>query len=164
MSKSMLIAATRTILHHKKQNMIRTIEPADYPRLMEIWESAVLHTHDFLTEEDFLYYKEQVPSYFPHVALTGYEQDGRLTGFIGTAGDNIEMLFIENAHRGKGIGKALVSHALRESGVTKVDVNAQNAQAVGFYEHLGFRTAAKSDLDSEGKPYPILHMRWCHCP
>ena len=52
MSKSMLIAATRTILHHKEQNMIRTIEPADYPRLMEIWESAVLHTHDFLKEED----------------------------------------------------------------------------------------------------------------
>ena len=118
MSKSMLIAATRTILHHKKQNMIRTIEPADYPRLMEIWESAVLHTHDFLKEEDFLYYKEQVPSYFTHVTLVGYEQDGRLTGFIGTAGDNIEMLFIDNAHRGKGIGKALVSHALRESGVT----------------------------------------------
>ena len=164
MSKSMLIAATRTILHHKKQNMIRTIEPADYPRLMEIWESAVLHTHDFLKEEDFLYYKEQVPSYFTHVTLVGYEQDGRLTGFIGTAGDNIEMLFIDNAHRGKGIGKALVSHALRESGVTKVDVNAQNAQAVGFYEHLGFRTVAKSYRDSEGKPYPILHMRWCHCP
>ena len=160
----MLIAATRTILHHKKQNMIRTIEPADYPRLMEIWESAVLHTHDFLKEEDFLYYKEQVPSYFTHVTLVGHEQDGRLTGFIGTAGDNIEMLFIDNAHRGKGIGKALVSHALRESGVTKVDVNAQNAQAVGFYEHLGFRTVAKSDRDSEGKPYPILHMRWCHCP
>lgn len=37
--------------------MIRTITPADYPRLMEIWESAVLHTHDFLREEDFLYYK-----------------------------------------------------------------------------------------------------------
>ena len=164
MSKSMLIAATRTILHHKEQNMIRTIEPADYPRLMEIWESAVLHTHDFLKEEDFLYYKELVPTYFPHVALLGYEQNGRLAGFIGPAGDNIEMLFIDHAHRGKGIGKALVTHVLRESGVTKVDVNAQNAQAVGFYEHLGFRTAALSDRDSEGKPYPILHMRWGHCP
>ncbi|MFQ7088400.1 MAG: GNAT family N-acetyltransferase, partial [Bacteroides sp.] len=26
--------------------MIRKIEVTDYPRLMEIWESAVLSTHD----------------------------------------------------------------------------------------------------------------------
>ena len=34
--------------------MIRKIKVTDYPRLIEIWESAVLSTHDFLTEEDFL--------------------------------------------------------------------------------------------------------------
>ena len=34
--------------------MIRKIKVNDYPRLIEIWESAVLSTHDFLTEEDFL--------------------------------------------------------------------------------------------------------------
>lgn len=45
--------------------MIRRIEPTDYPRLLEIWESAVRSTHDFLREEDFRYYKEQVPAYFP---------------------------------------------------------------------------------------------------
>lgn len=33
--------------------MIRKIKVTDYPRLMEIWESAVLSTHDFLKEEDF---------------------------------------------------------------------------------------------------------------
>lgn len=44
--------------------MIRKIKVTDYPRLMEIWESAVLSTHDFLKEEDFLYYKEQLPVYF----------------------------------------------------------------------------------------------------
>ena len=38
--------------------MIRKIKVTDYPRLMEIWESAVSSTHDFLKEEDFLYYKE----------------------------------------------------------------------------------------------------------
>ena len=70
--------------------MIRKIETADYPRLVEIWESAVRHTHDFLAEEDVLYYKERLPSYFPHVALRGFEQDGNLVGFIGVHEDNIE--------------------------------------------------------------------------
>ena len=31
--------------------MIRKIKVTDYPRLIEIWESAVLSTHDFLKEE-----------------------------------------------------------------------------------------------------------------
>ena len=34
--------------------MIRKIKVTDYQHLIEIWESAVLSTHDFLTEEDFL--------------------------------------------------------------------------------------------------------------
>jgi len=55
--------------------MIRKIKVTDYPRLIEIWESAVLSTHDFLKEEDFLYYKEQLPVYFQYVALFGFEQE-----------------------------------------------------------------------------------------
>ena len=139
--------------------MIRKIESTDYPRLVEIWESAVLHTHDFLKKEDFLYYKERVPSYFPLVALWGIEQADNLVGFIGIAEDNIEMLFVDHLYRGKGIGKQLITYAINEWYVTRVDVNEQNTQALGFYEHLGFHVVAKSDLDNEGKPYPILHLR-----
>lgn len=139
--------------------MIRKIETADYPRLVEIWESAVLHTHDFLKEEDFLYYKERLPSCFPYVALFGFEQDGILVGFIGIAEGNVEMLFVDDSCRGRGVGKQLISYVIRDFGVTKVDVNEQNPQAVGFYEYMGFRLVSKSELDGEGKPYPILHMQ-----
>ena len=139
--------------------MIRKVESADYPRLMEIWESVVLHTHDFLKKEDFLYYKEHVPSYFPYVSLLGFEQEGCLVGFIGIAEDNIEMLFIDNDYRGKGIGKQLIFHVINKLHVTKVDVNEQNVQAVGFYKHIGFNVVTKSELDNEGKAYPILHMQ-----
>lgn len=139
--------------------MIRKIETADYPRLVEIWESAVLHTHDFLKEEDFFYYKERLPSYFPYVALFGFEQDGILVGFIGIAEGNVEMLFVDDSCRGRGVGKQLISYVIRDFGVTKVDVNEQNPQAVGFYEYMGFRLVSKSELDGEGKPYPILHMQ-----
>lgn len=51
--------------------MIRKIKVTDYPRLIEIWESAVLSTHDFLKEEDFLYYKEQLPVYFSMSLYSG---------------------------------------------------------------------------------------------
>ncbi|WP_292265642.1 GNAT family N-acetyltransferase [Butyricimonas sp.] len=139
--------------------MIRKIKATDYPRLMEIWESAVLSTHDFLKEEDFLYYKEHLPVYFQHVTLFGFEQEGILIGFMGIAERNLEMLFIDNNYRGTGIGKKLITYAIDNLQVTKVDVNEQNTQAVGFYKHIGFSVYKRSSLDGEGKEYPILHMQ-----
>ena len=139
--------------------MIRKIKVTDYPRLIEIWESAVLSTHDFLKEEDFLYYKEQLPVYFQYVILFGFEQEGILIGFMRIAEGNLEMLFIDNKYRGAGIGKKLITYAIDNLQVTKVDVNEQNIQAVGFYKHIGFNVLRRSELDGEGKEYPILHMQ-----
>lgn len=139
--------------------MIREIKKTDYPILVDIWESAVLSTHDFLKKEDFLYYREHLPTYFQYVTLYGYEQDGRLVGFIGVAENNIEMLFVHNDYRNRGVGKRLVMYAIEKLQVYKVDVNEQNIQAVGFYQHMGFSVITRSDLDAEGKTYPILHMR-----
>lgn len=93
----------------------------------------------FLKQEDFLYYKEHLPAYFQYVALYGCEQDGRLVGFIGVAENNIEMLFIHNDYRKKGIGKKLVMYAIKKLQVYKVDVNEQNIQAVGFTSIWDFR-------------------------
>ena len=139
--------------------MIRKIKVTDYPRLMEIWESAVLSTHDFLKEEDFLYYKERLPVYFQYVNLFGFEQEGILIGFMGIAEGNLEMLFIDNKYRGAGIGKKLITYAIDNLQVTKVDVNEQNVQDVGFYEYMGFNIYKRSNLDGECKEYLILHMQ-----
>lgn len=139
--------------------MIRNIKETDYPRLIEIWESAVLNTHDFLKEEDFLYYKKQLPVYFQYVTLLGFEQEGVLVGFMGIAEQSLEILFIDNDYRGTGIGKKLIAYATANLHVTKVDVNEQNTQAVGFYKYMGFNIVRRSELDGEGKEYPILHMQ-----
>ncbi len=139
--------------------MIREIKLRDYPRLIEIWESAVLNTHDFLKDEDFTYYKEQLPVYFEHVKLLGFEEGGILAGFMGTLEENLEMLFVHNDSRGKGVGKKLIKYAIENLKVTKVDVNEQNTEAVGFYKHIGFYILNRSELDGMGKEYPILHMR-----
>lgn len=34
--------------------MIRKITESDYPRLIDIWESAVSATHDFLDRKDYI--------------------------------------------------------------------------------------------------------------
>ncbi|WET50231.1 GNAT family N-acetyltransferase [Chryseobacterium indologenes] len=138
--------------------MIREINEKDHPQLMKIWESSVLNTHDFLKEEDFYYYKKEIPGYFGYVTLLGFEENGILVGFMGIAEGNLEMLFIHNDHRGKGIGRKLIQYGINHLKVKKVDVNEQNIQAVGFYQYIGFRVLERSELDSQGKEYPVLHM------
>lgn len=69
------------------------------------------------------------------------------------------MLFVHNDYQGKDIGKKLVAFAIETRQVCKVDVNEQNIQAVGSYQHMGFSVVTRSELDADGKAYPILHMR-----
>lgn len=48
--------------------MIRIATVNDYPRMMEIWESSVLATHDFLKESDFELFKKLIPTeFFPQL-------------------------------------------------------------------------------------------------
>ena len=69
------------------------------------------------------------------------------------------MLFVDPACHGQGVGKRLMRHAIDTLGATQVDVNEQNPQAVGFYQHLGFVVTDRSRLDGDGRPFPILHMK-----
>jgi putative acetyltransferase len=85
-------------------------------------------------------------------------EEGEIAGFCGVHDGNIEMLFIAPEARGGGVGRQLVDYAIRCLGATRVDVNEQNAQALGFYQHLGFEVTGRSPLDGQGKPYPLLHM------
>lgn len=139
--------------------MIRKIKTTDYPILMEIWESAVRNTHDFLLQSDFEYYLQNIPTYFQYVELIGFENSQKeLVGFMGTAEDSLEMLFIHNDYRGKGIGKCLLTHAIDKLNIKRVDVNEQNIQALDFYLHFGFKQLGRSETDGQGKAYPILHL------
>lgn len=105
--------------------------------------------------------KLYVPDAFRHVSSLTVAKDeaGTLLGFIGTADKRIEMLFVEPNCRGKGIGKKLLMHAVETEKTNEVTVNEQNPQAVGFYEHMGFKTYKRSDLDEQGNAYPLLYMR-----
>ena len=138
---------------------IRLAKTEDYPKIMEIWESAVTATHDFLADEDFNYFKEAIPrDYLPHLDVYLISEDTEAKGFASVAGDTLEMLFIHNDARGKGYGKKLYEWMKETTGLTKVDVNEQNPQAIGFYEKMGFKKIGRSEKDGSGKNYPLIHM------
>ena len=137
-----------------------SVGAAEYPRLVAIWRIAVDATHDFLAPTDRDEIESQLPSeYFPAVTLVVAERDGQVVGFAGVLEGALEMLFVDAAHRGEGVGTALLTHAIRELGVSTVDVNEQNASAAGFYAHWGFEVVGRSETDEAGRPYPLLHLR-----
>ncbi|MFH6955086.1 GNAT family N-acetyltransferase [Pseudoalteromonas sp. XMcav1-K] len=140
--------------------IVENVLPNDYAELLAVWENSVRATHDFITEQDIAYFKPIILTQaFPAVTLKRIKNDlGAILGFIGVHQNKIEMLFVLNAARGKGIGTLLLNYAIDQLAATKVDVNEQNPQAVGFYQHRGFHINARSPIDDLGKPFPILHM------
>lgn len=134
-------------------------KPANYTELLDVWEASVRATHHFLNEADIQHYKPLVlQEYFDQLTLYCMRNEERIIGFAGINGDLLQMLFVHPDGIGKGIGKALVNYVINSHGVDKVDVNEQNIQAVGFYEHMGFEVTERFDHDSSGKPFPILAM------
>jgi putative acetyltransferase len=140
-------------------HQITKAETKDYPRIMEIWASSVKATHDFLAEKDFNYFKEVIPrDYLPHLDVYLITENNEAKGFASVAEDTLEMLFIHDDFRGKSYGKKLYEFMKNQIGFTKLDVNEQNPQAIGFYEKMGFKQIGRSEKDGSGKDYPIIHM------
>ena len=138
---------------------IEQADAGDYPALIALWEASVRATHHFLQEADITALKPLIlKHYFAAVDLVCARGEEEIAGFCGVHNGNIEMLFIAPEARGSGVGRLLVAHAIQRQGARRVDVNEQNAQALGFYQHLGFEVTGRSPLDGQGKPYPLLHM------
>lgn len=111
-------------------------------RLTQVWRKSVKATHLFLSDEEV----EQIAVYVP-------------AAFMGIGGSKLEMLFILPEQRGKGLGSRMLRYGIRRYGIDEVCVNEQNPQAIGFYEHEGFRVYKRTETDEQGNPYPLLYMK-----
>ena len=140
---------------------LNIINNKDMEEILDTWESSVRATHNFLSEDDIISIKPQVVEGVKYVSnlLCVRDKKDVIQAFMGIHDFKIEMLFVSNESRGNGIGKKLVEYAIEVLNANYVDVNEQNPQALGFYEHMGFKVFKKSALDEQGNPFPILHMK-----
>jgi len=130
-----------------------TLRPAnarDTARILEIWRKAVDATHDFLHRADRAAIEEEV--------TLAVDASDKPLGFMFLHEGHMEALFIDPDYHGRGIGKTLVHAALAAHPALTTDVNEQNTQAMGFYRRLGFKPTGRSDLDGQGRPYPLVHL------
>ena len=84
-------------------------------QLLEVWESSVKATHLFLSEneiEDIKKYVPQALKEIPHLIIVENENQVPM-GFMGIVEQHLEMLFISNEERGKGLGKILLKYEKR---------------------------------------------------
>jgi len=140
---------------------VGAVRPDEYDRAVDVWEESVRATHDFVSDEEIGFFRPLVRAGLPAIRqLVGLrDAHGQLVGFLGAAESKVEMLFLHPSVRGRGGGRQLLEHAVDTFGAVLVDVNEENPQAVGFYLHNGFQVVGRSELDSTGKPHPILHLR-----
>ena len=140
-------------------NNIYPTEATDHPQIIAVWEASVRATHHFLTEDDILFYRDLILNqYLDMVNLYCTKDEDTITGFVGLSDDMVQMLFIHPDARGKGHGSQLLNFAINQHGITKVDVNEQNQQALGFYQRFGFTIIDRAETDAVGRPYPVLSM------
>lgn len=140
---------------------IRTSRPDDSERTIEIWRHAVDATHHFLTPEDRQSIDAMLSDFLPQVPLwLAVDANDLPLAFMFIDNGHMEALFVDPAYRGKRIGAALVRHGLALHPFMTTDVNEQNLQAIGFYEKMGFSRTGRSALDGQGRPYPLIHLKY----
>jgi putative acetyltransferase len=135
--------------------------PALSAELMEIWEESVRKTHLFLEEEDILALIPEVSeaiATIPNLAVM-VDANDRALGFLGLAGQKVEILFLSPGAIGQGLGRRLIEWAL-DRGAVLVDVNRENLAARDFYLHLGFKVFAVSERLAGERSFSLYHLKF----
>ena len=130
-------------------------------QLLEVWEDSVKATHTFLSNEEIEKIKEYVPQALKSITslIIIENEKHQPIAFMGIENNKLEMLFVKNSERGKGLGKELLTFGIKNYNVKELAVNEQNPKAKGFYEHMGFKVYQRNELDDQGNPYPVLYMK-----
>lgn len=138
--------------------MIKRYIQSDYSPLTAIWERSVLHTHDFLSKEDYKLIRSKLPEYFSDVDIFVYEKADKIAAFMGISDNKIEMFFCDPDYFRQGIGSSMIDYAVQFLHIKYVDVNELNNQAVEFYKSMNFIVIGRQEHDVFG--YALLHLMY----
>ncbi|MCI8949679.1 MAG: GNAT family N-acetyltransferase [Lachnospiraceae bacterium] len=138
--------------------MIRNFKSADINTVMSIWLNANKDAHDFIDAAYWENHFDAVKMMIPQAEVYVSERNGKVSGFIGLAGNDIAGIFVEQSERAKGMGSELLNFAQKERGRLNLNVYKKNVSAVNFYKRRGFKIVAENmDMETTEIEY---HMTW----
>ncbi len=85
--------------------------------------------------------------------------DGAVKGFIRVHGDELCKLFVEPVLQSRGIGAALLAHAVDALGVRHLWALEKNARAIAFYQRHAFRLTDQRRLEEDTTEYLVRMER-----
>jgi putative acetyltransferase len=138
---------------------IRRARRGDRLALVDIWWRSAQATHHFVAPDELAAMHTDVTALRLERLDTWVLCAGaRRCGFLVMDGNDVAALFIAPEWLRRGGGGLLMRYARARARPLTVQVNEQNAAALGFYRAEGFRVVGRSATDSAGRPYPLLRM------
>lgn len=119
--------------------MIRKYKETDLEIVVDIWYQSSTLAHPFLEDEFVQKVKKDMHHiYIPNSKTWVYEEDGKITGFIGMIENEIGGLFVLPDQHSKGIGTKLVNLVKKQHERLEVEVFKKNEIGRAFYDKYGF--------------------------
>lgn len=137
--------------------MIRKLQEKDIDIVMEIWLTANIEAHQFISPhywyDSFKLVKEMIVQAEVYV----YEINSNIYGFIGLNNDYIAGIFVCNQKRSMGIGKQLLDYVKEIKQQLKLNVYQKNTKAVNFYQRENFKIQNScTDTATGEKEYTMI--------
>ncbi len=133
-------------------SMIRKYKVEDTDALETAWRNATKVAHPFLKEAFVEQEAEMLRKvYLPKAETWVVEDEGAPVGFVAIVGEEIGGLFLDPASHGKGLGRALVDHAIALNGPMWLEVFEKNLVGRRFYDRYGFVETGRSIHDATGE-------------
>lgn len=133
--------------------MIRKYNENDMDSVLEIWLSASVQAHDFISPE---FWESQVENmrniYIPASETYVYEVESKVVGFYALYENSLAAIFVSPELPGKGIGKQLLSHAKTQRAELSLAVYKENQASYQFYLSQGFKVLSEQLDEHTGHP------------
>ena len=127
---------------------MREFEDNDIDNIMQIWKSANIKAHNFISNEYWENNYKYVKSILPNAELYVYLVNNKIIGFIGMNTNYIEGIFVDTNSQHNGIGTLLLNKVKENRNNLILRVYKKNTNAINFYKKNDF-IITNEDIDND---------------
>ncbi len=124
--------------------MIRKFEDNDIDDIMQIWKSANIKAHNFISNEYWENNYEYVKNILPNAEIYVFIVKEEIVGFVGVNNNYIEGIFVDTNNQSNGIGTSLLNKVKESRSNLTLSVYKKNTKAINFYKENDFIITSES--------------------